>query len=509
MMAALLDRLAAVASQTPQATAVTAGAGETSYARLYADVQKVGSLLAAQTRPGDRVMLALGNSLEYIVALYACWYAGLIVVPVDANAKEREIEQVVLQAKPMLVISSSRRPHAQAVAARAGPDYLDIGLLLNYETEMPDIAPRAVDEALIVYTSGTSGNPKGVVLTHGNLLANARAIVGYLGLTDSDSALLVLPLHYSYGNSVLLTHLYVGARLVLGKSMMYPQLVVDQLRESRVSGFAGVPTTMLLLLDRTDFANDPPALRYITQAGGPMGRRLTARLRDALAPATQLFVMYGQTEATARLTWLPPDRLDEKLGSVGIPVDGVVLRIVNRFGQPNPTGKPGEVLASGPNIMSRYWDNPSGTDAVLRDGWLHTGDIGYLDRDGFLFVQGRASEMIKTGAYRVSPAEIEELVTAAPFVEEAAACGVPDEILGQVIVLFLVGAESASRTREIFGLCRQALSSYKLPRRIVWRNALPKTLSGKVRKHLLVDEFVSLQAGSTGGSRERVSEAGP
>ena len=239
-----------------------------------------------------------------------------------------------------------------------------------------------------------------------------------------------------------------------------------------------------------------------------MGRRLTARLRAALGPATQLFVMYGQTEATARLTWLPPDRLDEKAGSAGIPVDGVALRIVNQFGQPNPTGKPGEVLASGPNIMSRYWENPEATCAVLREGWLHTGDIGYLDRDGFLFIQGRASEMIKTGAYRVSPAEIEELVTAADCVEEAAACGVADAVLGQVIVLFVVGAESASCTREIAGLCRRALSSHKVPRRIVWRDALPKTLSGKVRKHVLVEEFTARQAVRAGGNRERISEAG-
>ena len=409
----------------------------------------------------------------------------------------------------MLVIASARKPRARAVAERTGPCYLDVDLLLNYETVLPVVEPRVVDDALIIYTSGTSGSPKGVVLTHGNLLANTLAIIDYLGLTETDSALVVLPFRYSYGNSVLLTHLYVGAQLNLGASMMYPQQVTDQLRESRASGFAGVPTTMLLLLDCTDFASDPPPLRYITQAGGAMGKRLTTRLRDALDPATRLFVMYGQTEATARLTWLPPERLDEKLGSAGIPIDGVSLRIVNQFGQPNPTGKPGEVLAAGPNIMSRYWENPAGTSAVLKNGWLHTGDVGHLDADGFLFIEGRASEMIKTGAYRVSPAEIEELATAAHFVDEAAACGIPDEVLGQVIVLFLVGDESPSHTKEMLGLCRRALSSHKVPRRIVWRDRLPKTLSGKVRKHLLVDEFTARQPVYAGGNRERVSEAGP
>ena len=216
-----------------------------------------------------------------------------------------------------------------------------------------------------------------------------------------------------------------------------------------------------------------------------MSKDLTVRLRNALDESTQLFVMYGQTEATARLTWVPPDRLDEKLGSAGIPIPGVTLRIQGRNGQPMGVGQVGEVLALGDNIMSRYWCNPEATARTIVDGWLHTGDLGYLDADGYLFISGRASEMIKTGAYRVSPKEIEELIASLDCIDEVAVCGVPDKLLGQVVAAFLVGAESPANARKVLSLCRQSLSLHKVPRHIEWRDRLPKTASGKLKKHKL------------------------
>ncbi len=269
--------------------------------------------------------------------------------------------------------------------------------------------------------------------------------------------------------------------------MMYPQQVTNQLRSYNVSGFSGVPTTLSLLLSRTDFSTDPPLLRYITQAGGPMGKKLTKQLRSSVHTGTALFIMYGQTEATARLTWLPPAQLEEKSGSVGIPIPGVEIRIVGKNREELKAGEVGEITARGENIMSRYWENPTETAETIVDGWLYTGDLGSVDSDGFLSIQGRASEMIKIGAYRVSPLELEEVISELEFVDEVAVCGSPDDLLGQVAVAFVVGDESNAHTKEILAHCRRSLSLYKIPRSIIWRKSLPRSASGKVKKRALVN----------------------
>jgi acyl-CoA synthetase (AMP-forming)/AMP-acid ligase II len=481
----LLERLFQVAGDAADSIAVMDKGESISYGELAERIRGFGQLLAAECPAGSTVVLAIENSIHYVIALYGCWHAGLIAVPSDAHARDREIEQLVCHAEPALIIASQIRKPAMAVAERLAIPFFDIDCVEQPSLADPSHGLRRTDDALVIFTSGTSGNPKGVVLTHKNLLANTGSIIEYLELTSADSAVVVLPFHYSYGNSVLNTHLSVGATVVIGASMMYPQLVTDQLRHYGVSGFSGVPTTMSLLVGRTDFAADPPPLRYITQAGGAMSKDLTLRLRNALADSTSLFVMYGQTEATARLTWLPPHRLDEKLGSAGEAIPGVQLRIAGKTGERKKAGEVGEILASGDNIMSRYWRNPDETSTAVVDGWLHTGDLGFLDDDGFLFIQGRASEMIKTGAYRVSPKEIEELISGLKFIDEVAVCGIHDELLGQVIAAFLVGEESPANTREVLSLCRKSLSLHKVPRHLEWREKLPKTASGKLKKHVL------------------------
>lgn len=484
-MDTLLEKLLEVAREFPDRIAFVERDSSISYGELAAEICEFGQMLSARCEAGSTVMLVIENSISYAIALYGCWYAGVIAVPTDAHSRDREIALVMGHARPVLLIASKSKRNAAAVAEQFGMPFVDIDHLPSSANTRLAHAPRHSDDALVIYTSGTSGNAKGVVLTHSNLLANTESILEYLELSSSDSTVAVLPFHYSYGNSILHTHLYVGAKIVIGPSMMYPQQVTDELRRCKVSGFSGVPTTMSLLVDRTDFALDPPPLRYITQAGGSMSSGLTLRLRDALAATTSLFVMYGQTEATARLTWLPPHRLDEKLGSAGKAIPGVTLRIAGKDGQTLGIGEVGEILAMGDNVMSRYWRNPEETARTIVDGWLHTGDLGYLDADGYLFIQGRASEMIKTGAYRVSPREIEEVIASLDFIDEVAVCGVPDKLLGQVVAAFLVGQESRTNAREVLSLCRRSLSLHKVPRYIEWRESLPKTASGKLKKHAL------------------------
>jgi len=220
-------------------------------------------------------------------------------------------------------------------------------------------------------------------------------------------------------------------------------------------------------------------LRYITQAGGAMPRVLIAWLQQEL-PAAQLFLMYGQTEATARITYLPPERLSEKPGSVGIPIDGVELQILRGGIQADPM-EVGEIRVRGPNVMLGYWQDAPASAQALREGWLHTGDLGHRDADGFLYIDGRLSDLIETGAYRVAPAEIEAVIASLAGVREVAVTAVADEMLGHTIKAVVV-ADATLDAKRIQAHCRAQLASYKVPRIIELAPSLPRTASGKVRR---------------------------
>jgi acyl-CoA synthetase (AMP-forming)/AMP-acid ligase II len=374
-------------------------------------------------------------------------------------------------------------------------------------------APDADRLAAILYTSGSTGMPRGVTLTHGNLGANTQQILDYLRLTADDSVTVVLPFHYSFGNSLLLTHVKVGGRLVVDNRFAFPQTILETMERERTTGFSGVPSTYAILCAKTDFLTRPHAdLRYLTQAGGAMPPALTRRLREALPPRIALFVMYGQTEASARLSYLPPERLLEKLGSIGIAIPGVTLTLRHDDGAECGVGEVGEIVASGPNIMRGYWNDPEETAKVLKADGLHTGDLARKDEDGFIFIVDRIRNMIKSGAHRISAKEIEETIAELPGVAEACVIGVPDDLLGEAIEAFVVpapgarvdgrgvaaGASSGGRAatgtaprldaQAILRHCNANLAKFKIPRAIHFRDSLPKNSFGKVIKAELLPQ---------------------
>lgn len=494
-LAALVER---IARDTPGAIALVDGDRRLGYAQLWTQCVAFARALRAQGLvQGDRVAIVLPNRIEAVVALYGTWLAGGVAVPLNVQARERDLSPWLAHCGAQHVVYEAA--HADTVAALRAQPCAPLGWPL--QPGQPIASPEGADPilgesaphdagaaALILYTSGTTGAPKGVTLSHASLLANARAVVGYLGLDASDSVLGMLPFYYAYGASVLHTHLMRGARVVIASNQLFPHALMETASRERVTGLSGVPSTFALLLDRLDLAAyDLSALRYVTQAGGAMPVALTLRLRAAL-PGPQLFVMYGQTEATSRLTWLPPDRLDTKPGSVGIPVEGTQLRIVRDDGTVAASGEEGEVQARGPGLMLGYWNAPQASAAALCDGWLRTGDLGRLDAEGFLYLAGRRSDMIKTGAHRVHPADVEEAIAELPGVAEVAVAGVPDELLGQVPKAFVVlGAPLRGMPRDaqemaIKAHCRARLAPYKIPRFVEFVDALPKTASGKVRR---------------------------
>ncbi len=499
----------------PAGIALADGERQVDYAAFWA--QACAFAQALRTRglvPGERVALLLPNRIEAAVAVYGCWLAGGIAVPLNVQARARDFEPWLRHCGARHVVHEAG--HTDAEFALAALDHAPVAWTLSpgkpivsgTHADVADFDTRAPDAnapALILYTSGTTGAPKGVTLTHANALANAQAVVQYLALTADDSVLGLLPFYYAYGASVLHTHLLSGARIVLSPGLAFPHLMLETLARERITGLSGVPSTFAMLLDRARLdAYDLSALRYVTQAGGAMPQALAQRLRNAL-PAPKLYVMYGQTEATSRLTWLPPELLDDKPGSVGIAVDGVTLRIAREDGTSASAGEEGEVQASGANVMQGYWNAPEATAAALQDGWLRTGDLGHLDADGFLFLAGRRSDMIKTGAHRVHPGDIEEVIAEVPGVAENAVIGVDDDTLGQVVKAFVVAraaprdadAPAASLDLAIKAHCRSRLAPYKIPRQIEFVDALPRTASGKVRRAALGTPTLSLLENAT------------
>lgn len=521
-MSSVPARVAEIAGRHPERIAIVADDRRIRYGEFWNEVRRFARALRARgLQPGERVAILLPNRIEAAVACYGCWLAGGIAVPLNVQARARDFQAWLRHADARHVVHErSHHDVVEAIAIVDEASMIDGAAVADGPTARPPIRrwPVGVDHplcapaegdafdgdapgdetidddiepgriAVILYTSGTTGAPKGVALSHGNLFANASAVIDYLRLDADDSVLSILAFYYAYGASVLHTHLMSGASIVLAQNLLFPHLLMDTIVRERITGLSGVPSTYALLLERVKLADyDLSSLRYLTQAGGPMSAALTRRLRAAL-PGARLFVMYGQTEATSRLTWLPPERLDEKLGSVGIPVNGVSLRIAREDGADAAHGEVGEVHVRGANVMRGYWNNPDATAAVLHDGWLRTGDMGHLDGDGYLWLVGRRSDMIKTGAHRVHPVDIEEVIAEVPGVAEVAVVGVDDDVLGQVIKAFVVAPGLPPRSENMIkAYCRERLPSYKIPRDIAFVSALPRTASGKIRRAALLE----------------------
>ena len=486
----LTDSLKNSAQRFPNKLAVVYQKERFNYANLdhLSDILAI-KLFESGINKGDRVALFLENSHEYLISFFGVLKAGGVVVPLNTQLVPRELSYLLSDSSPKLVITDST--HQSVVKGLVYSDFIFLidKLDLSYRHKLLTIYYRLSDNdlAMILYTSGTTGKPKGVMLSHKNLDDNADSIIQYLNLMPSDSIMVILPFYYSYGTSLLTTHIKVGATLVIDNRFLYPNVILETMEKEGVTGFAGVPSHYNILLRKSALRKYKlSTLRYVTQAGGAMAPAMIKEFIE-IVPHAQFYVMYGQTEATARLTYLAPEFLEKKLGSIGKAIPGVELEVLNEQGQKVKPGEIGEIVARGANIMSGYWNSPEETSTVLRKEGLWTGDLAHIDEDGFIYLVARKKEMIKSGANRISPLEIEEVICQMPGVTECAAVGIPDEILGEAIKLFVVKDGIDISDTEIMLFCKQNLASYKIPKEIKFLPLLPKTSTGKIKKADLIN----------------------
>ncbi len=485
----IAERILATGNDT--APAVLSAENVTTYLELRRRVQQVASaLLSHGHKKGERIGILAENSPFFVSAYLGIIRAGLVAVPLQTELPAAAQSRIAREAgmSEMLV---SKRLAKRAMAWAQGANLpcltepqLD-GLHDGAIVEFPEIEP-ARDLAALMFTSGSTGAPKAVMISHRNIECNTNDIISYLGLGPQDRIMVVLPFHYCFGLSLLHTHLRAGATLVLNNEFkLFPEQTIAAMLEMECTGFAGVPSTYQILLRRTRFCQVAfPKLRWLQQAGGKLPNACIQELLQAV-PGVRFFLMYGQTEATARLSYLSPERLSDKLGSIGKGLPSTSLQVLKPDGTPVQPGsdETGEIVASGDNIALGYWQDPVETAAFFRNGKLHTGDLARVDDDGFIFFVERERDLLKPGGNRISAREIEDVLAEIQDVVEVAVVGVPHELLGEAMLACVVlRPDSLLDAAALEAHCRKRLPSFKVPQQFWLLDALPHNSAGKVLK---------------------------
>jgi len=497
--------LAATARRDPSKVALVAGGTRRTFAALDADSDTLARALQdLGVRRGDRVAIMLENSIEYVTAFFGALKAGAVYVPVNPATKADKLAYILNDCGVRALVAPTTLARTvlpalaeapsvaatlwvgPAVARPAGGAAFDA--ILSAAATPSD--PGCIDQdlAAILYTSGTTGRPKGVMLTHANIVATARSIAAYLRNTPDDVVLGVLPLTFGYGLSQVTTGALVGFTLVLERSFAYPADTLKRLVEHRITGLPGVPSLFasLLQMDAVRTA-DLSALRYLTNAAAPLPEAHLRRLVE-LFPQASFYSMYGCTECSTRVAYLEPARLADKAASVGKAIPNCEAVVLRDDGTPAAPGEVGELAVRGANVMRGYWNRPEDTAKCLRDGRFHTGDLFRADDEGFLYFVARKDDVFKCRGEKVSPREVESVLCEMPEVAEAAVVGIPHPSDGMAVKAVIVRrADAPLDEAMVVRHCRARLEGHMVPRAVEFRDELPKTESGKLRRRDLVE----------------------
>ncbi len=496
----------------PDKTALICGGQRLTYASVDAMANRLANALVAHgVKRGDRVVIYLRTSVEAVAAVYGILRAGATFVIVNRSTKFEKLAYILANCRAFGLIAEwglvrdgtvaklrARCPHL-GLAVHMGEQEVSsdgAGAALAFDAiqqEFPATQPRIgtidLDLACLVYTSGSTGDPKGVMCGHSNVVFAVESITRYLENTADDIVINVLPLAFDYGLYQMLMTFTFGGTLVLESSFAFPVEILRRIEQERVTGLPGVPTVFAQLLATDLAAYDLSSLRYLSNTAAALPPSHIEALRRKF-PGTTLYSMYGLTE-TKRTLYLPPAELERRPGSVGIAIPGTEVWVEGEDGRRLGPNEIGELVVRGRHVMRGYWEAPEATRERFQPGPIpgesicRTGDLFRMDQEGFLYFVGRKDDIIKTRGEKVSPREVENVLHSLPGVVEAAVFGVPDEILGEAVMAVLVADTSRVTKKDVLAHCRAQLEDFMIPKHVEFREELPKTASGKVYKKAL------------------------
>ena len=443
-----------------------------------------------------QIGIYLPNSISYAIAYFGILFSNKVIIPIGIQAKFPEIFRTLAYCEVDMLITESK--HVKEIT----DNYMEYNyrltiyvmdtkeiIILNRQNKLSDKSEYLVfdgsddDVAIMLHTSGSTSNPKRVMLTHKNLIKNIESNIESLKLTSSDRALIALPMFFGYCNTAqFLTHLYLGATQIIMDAMFMPKKFFEIVTSERITNFTAVPT-MLLMLENYKFAEkyDYSSLRFICFGGGRMPKN---KLKKIIKKYSKIgFIQtYGQTECSPRVTALLPENSLRKLGSVGKPIPDVSIEIISEDGKICGQFQTGEVMVSGENLMKGYYKDKKLTNQTICDGWIHTGDLGYIDDEGYLYISGRMKNIIISGGINIYPEEIEEVLLTIDGIEDAYVYGIEHEMLGEIPVAQIILKDKTKVLSDIKEYCKKKLSNYKIPKVIQVVNSIEKTYNGKIKR---------------------------
>ena len=459
------------------------------------------SLLKTKLPEKQLIGLLANNSSYFIIQYLSIIASGHVVVLLDVllkpiehknNIESNNVKVILAQPsmasklKEVFGAKSNVKVFTEVIDLKNNPPIFKTSKSFS-KLEIPD------DLAIIIFTSGSTGNRKGVMLTHQNLIVNTNSIIEYLSLTSSDRMNVVLPFTYTYGLSLLHTHLKVGASIYMHSSS-FLGTVISEIEDYQCTGLAGVPITFQVLLSRTTFLKQNfSTLRYMTQAGGKLADKYIKKISSE-RPDIKFFVMYGATEATSRLTFLSPEELENNIGSIGKAIPKVSIQLLNENDQPVKPGDTGEIVASGENIMAGYLHNHEETIKVLKNGKLYTGDLAVMNSEGFIYIVGRKSRFIKSMGYKIYLDGVEQALLEVNQVLNACVFEINNSLIGETIAAVIEADPDADLDKLkilLFDHCNIKLASYEVPFEIKFIKNMPLNSSGKIDMLKLKDAFNS------------------
>ncbi|WP_316365737.1 acyl-CoA ligase (AMP-forming), exosortase A system-associated [Candidatus Thiodiazotropha sp. CDECU1] len=525
-MAVLLhDLIYESASRTPSQTALKYKSTSLTYAELAQQVDHISrALIDIGIDKQDRVAIYLPKCLEDVVSIFATAAAGAVFVPINPALKAHQVSHILLDCDAKVLITTQGKCRSlktalgycvdlQSVVLIDGVDSEEEGMhaqrLIAWDELIANpVAPRGhrvidTDLVSLIYTSGSTGDPKGVILSHRNMVNGAKSVAQYLKNSSSDRILAVLPLSFDYGMSQLTTAFLVGATVVLINYLL-PMEVLNTLAQEQITGLAAVPPLWNLLVELPWPGEVASHLRYITSSGGVVPVETTELLRQVL-PDTEIYLMYGLTEAF-RSTYLAPDQVKKRPTSIGKAIPNAEVLVLRSDGSPCGVDEPGELVHRGSLVSMGYWNDveatnqrfrpiPNRNDAIPGNELaVWSGDIVKMDSEGYLYFMRRDDDLIKTMGYRVSPNEIEEIFYRSGLVSEVIALGIPHTTIGQSIVLVATLKSGIEVTeKQLLDNCKQRLASYMMPAEVIFRTSLPTNPNGKVdRKQLRLEVLESI-----------------